>query len=487
VNVTGPLEILVTIVLLLIVVGCVAICVVAVRWLRRIGLQVEEEQARRREREDAVAAREAEAAARQVEAAERERDRAAAEDDRLQAEHRSAEDLRQIWHRAALADEEAAQAKAEAARAEAEAARAEAEAAAARTEEARARAEAARAQLELTQIRIESEKAHVVLLSAQTDVACEQAEALRSQDVRAQRSQEPAAGDEGDEAHDLSTRAGGASGSAASGGAASGSSASGGMSDLVPGEVADLLRHLGLPTGWGEGSRTDDVSVQGIDPRMLRRLQGLIPPEVMRRLSSGRGPGDIESIGDWIRSQIEKSMQDGREEPGRGRRHDRPAGFQRTDTPDEDPAVSEDVPEVRDVSDGRPDARADDLPDVRAADLPDDLADDLSGVASDSATAASGGLDVAALIEEALRDRDRWRNGEERQNDTAEPDGAPAPDGDAENDDSAEASNDAGSGDDARADDTTEPGTSTGPDDDTRLDGNTGSDDRGQTPESDED
>ena len=480
-NVTGPLEVLVTIVLLVVVIACVAICVVAVRWLRRIGLQVEEEQTRRRECEDAAAAREAGAAARQAEVAERERDRAAAEDDRLQAEHRSAEDLRESRRRAALADEEAAQAKAEAARAEAEAARAEAEAAAARTEAARVKTEAARAQLELTQIRIESEKAYVVLLSAQTDVAREQAEALRSQDVRAPRGQESVAGDEGGDVQDLSMRAGGASE-----GAASGSAASGGMSDLVPDEVADLLRHLGLPTGWGDGSRNDDVSVQGIDPRMLRRLQGLIPPEVMRRLSSGRGPGDIESIGDWIRSQIEKSMQDGREETGRGRRHDRPAGFQRTDTPDEDPAVSEDVPEVRDVSDGRPDARADDLPDVRAADLPDDLADDLSGVASDSATAASGGLDVAALIEEALRDRDRWRNGEERQNDTAEPDGAPAPDGDAEKDDSAEASNDAGSGDDARADDTTEPGTSTGSDDDTRLDDYTGSDDRDQTPESDE-
>ena len=410
-NVTGPLEVLVTIVLLVVVIACVAICVVAVRWLRRIGLQVEEEQVRRRECEDAVAAREAEAAARQAEVAERERDRAAAEDDRLQAEHRSAEDLREIRRRAALADEEAAQAKAEAARAEAEAA-------AARTEAARVKTEAARAQLELTQIRIESEKAYVVLLSAQTDVAREQAEALRSQDVRAPRGQESVAGDEGGDVQDLSMRAGGASG-----GAASGSAASGGMSDLVPDEVADLLRHLGLPTGWGDGSRNDDVSVQGIDPRMLRRLQGLIPPEVMRRLSSGRGPGDIESIGDWIRSQIEKSMREGRDGPSYGRQRDRPAGFQRTDPADEDPAVSGNEPESRDVSDGRPDAPRDDQSDVRVDDLPDDLADDVSGVAADPAAATSGGLDVAALIEEALRDRDRRRSEGAGRDDSVEPDG----------------------------------------------------------------
>ena len=364
-NTTGPLEILVIIVLLLVVIACVAICVVAVRWLRRIAMQVEEEQVRRREREEAAAEREAEAAARQAEAAERERIRAAAEDDRLQAEHQSAEDLQQIRRRAALADEEAAQAKAEAARAE---------------------AEAARALLELTQIRIETEEAHA---------------------ERGRAAQSPVGRDEKNE----------------SGVSPVDDETPGGVGDLVPGEIADLLRHLGLPTGWGDGARSEDVSAQGIDPRLLRRLQGLIPPEVMRRLASGHGPGDIESIGDWIRSQIEKSMREGRDGPSYGRQRDRPAGFQRTDPADEDPAVSGNEPESRDVSDGRPDAPRDDQSDVRVDDLPDDLADDVSGVAADPAAATSGGLDVAALIEEALRDRDRRRSEGAGRDDSVEPDG----------------------------------------------------------------
>ncbi|WP_026077582.1 hypothetical protein [Brevibacterium senegalense] len=361
-NTTGPLEILVMIVLLLVVVGCAIVCVVAVRWLRRIALQVEEDQTTRRERD--MVADEREAAADEREAAADEREavaavRAAVERDRdaarQLAEHEAVLDLRRIQRRVALAEEELATARLESVKAQ--------------TEAAKSQAETARAQTDLFRAQGALARAH---------------EAAAQDGVRREESPTDP--------------------------------------ERAAGDLAAILRRLGLPTGLGDGSTAEDVSVSGLDPRVLRRLQGLIPPEVMRRLTSGRGPGDIESIGDWIRSQIEKSMEDGdggagrdgtgregsgdgsagrgaagRRGAGRGGAGRRPVGFQRED-------ASEDQPDAANASEDESSDLSDALPDV--------LADSGGMSEPDAATASPGGLDVSALIEEALRDRARRREGE---------------------------------------------------------------------------
>jgi hypothetical protein len=374
VNTTGPLEILVMIVLLLVVVGCAIVCVVAVRWLRRIALQVEEDRTTRRERGMAADEREA---------AERDRDAA-----RQLAEHEAVLDLRRIQRRVALAEEELAKGRLESVKAQ--------------TEAAKSQAEAARSQAAAAQARAEAAEAQAATANAQTETARAQTDLFRAQSALA-RAHEAAAQDGARRAMPPADP------------------------DRQAGDLAAILRRLGLPTGLGDGGTEEDVSVSGLDPRVLRRLQGLIPPEVMRRLTSGRGPGDIESIGDWIRSQIEKSMEDGdggagrdgngregsgregsagggagrgaagRRGAGRGDSGRRPAGFQRDDSSDDHSgAVNDSDDESNDLSDALPDVLAD------AGDMPE----------SHAATASSGGLDVSALIEEALRDRARRREGE---------------------------------------------------------------------------
>ena len=383
-NTTGPLEILVMIVLLLVVVGCAIVCVVAVRWLRRIALQVEEDQITRRERDAAADEREAAVDAR--EAAAHERDAA-----RRQAEHDAVLDLRQIQRRVALLEEELATVRVESAKAQTATAKAQAEAAQAQTEAAKAQAvsaeaqaAAARAQQEAVQGGARRATAPAVPDRGDSDEggslpAIEDADLVRDVLRRF-------VGDGLDERRDDGL---------------------GGVDDLSSGDLAAILRRLGLPTMWGDGNAADDVSVKGIDPRLLRRLHDLIPPEVMRRLTSGRGPGDIESIGDWIRSQIEKSMDEGHDSAagggsgrggaGRGSSGRRPAGFQRDDSSvDRSDAVNDSEVESDDLSDVLPDALTD------SGDVPE----------PDSVTASPGGLDVSALIEEALRDRARRRSEE---------------------------------------------------------------------------
>lgn len=406
-NTTGPLEILVMIVLLLVVVGCAIVCVVAVRWLRRIALRVEEDQNMWRERDAAVDEREAAAESR--EAAAHERDAA-----RRQAEHEAVLDLRQIQRRVALAEEELAKVRVESEKARTEEVRAQTEAAKAQVVSAEAQADAVRAQEEAA-------RAQTDLFRAQSAAAQAQEEAAQDEARRATAPAEPDPGgrdqggslpaiEDADLVRDVLRRFVG------DGLDDRRDDDLGGVDDLSSGDLAAILRRLGLPTTWGDGSTAEDVSVKGIDPRLLRRLQDLIPPEVMRRLTSGRGPGDLESIGDWIRSQIEKSMDEGhggtgpggsgREDSGAGRgaagrsgsdrngASRRPAGFQRDDsTDDRSDAVNDSDDEPDDLSDVLPDALTD------SADVPE----------ADGVTASPGGLDVSALIEEALRDRARRR------------------------------------------------------------------------------
>lgn len=385
------IELLVLLLLLLIVAGCVAVVLVAVRWLRRIGLQVEQDAQDRRDRAAATA----------------ERDARAAEDEARFTAART---------EAATADAEAARARSAAAQATTEAAAAATEASREQSAASRAAADAARAHGEA--VRVWTETAEVLATAgtawaeagrAQRDAATAQSDAAASgPGGRFEHTAEAVAADPEQRRDPAAAKQDAPD-----------------VPDL-PG-MLDGLRGLGgLP----------------IDPSILDMLPDDVRTMVRDFQRSGGANGlDTDAMLGWLRERFGGSWPQGRPD---GDGSTRPSGFRPNPRDGEDAAAPDKTGRDADASpsshgDGRPPAGlwGDEAPgaagsgmshdgtvhdgagsdgvghddEVRDGPAPSGAQDGAAGdeQVSDASSSRrwSSGIDVNALIEEALRKRGR--------------------------------------------------------------------------------
>ncbi|GAA4509135.1 hypothetical protein [Brevibacterium yomogidense] len=333
----NPLEILTLVLLLLVVAGCVLLVGVALRWLRRIGLQ--QEQAGVATAQADLARAQAEAARREAHAHDAKAEREAADarradedaallaaktrltdvsvqhvEARIQWVKDDAERVRAETQRTA-ADEECS--RAEARRAEAETSRAEAEVLLAEADVLRAQAETRQAD---AGARIAD--AEVSVAEADARLADAQAHAVRG-------------GMEGGDAYGSGLFVGrNGSGSPVDG---SGAGPLGPVGRFLPGhgmgsdwndslaELSDVLGNWG-----GKAGRGTSTSGFPIDPRLL----DLLPEDARKLLGGLKRPEDAEALFEWLRARFGDPSRRRRRGPGTSRR---PAGFQPGD-PDSDVA-----------------------------------------------------------------------------------------------------------------------------------------------------
>lgn len=378
------IELLVLILLLLIAAGCVAVVLVAVRWLRRIGLQVEQDAQDRRDRAAEIAERDARAAEADARLASARTDAVTADAEAARARSAAA----QAMTEAAAAVTAASHERATASREAADAARAHGEAARAWTATAEVVAGAGTAWTEAGRAQHGAATAQSAATASGRGDRVEQSDEAAVADPGQQR--DPAAGDQ-----DAPS-----------------------MPDL-PGMLGSLRGLGGLP---------GDLP---IDPKIFDMLPGDVRAMIRDfQRSGGASSLDTDAMLGWLRERFGSSWPQGRsEEDG----PTRPSGFQPNPGDGAETAPSS-------AADGRPPAGLwnDDAADavgageahdetaadgkahddaVRDGAVPDGAGDDAAGddQVSDASSSRrwSGGIDVNALIEEALRKRDRPARGSE--------------------------------------------------------------------------